>query len=177
MEATATISPDTTFDWNRVEKQQQLFTNNFTFKLAMLKMLPMGFLIGMKIKDLNNDTCTVTVPYKYLNKNPFGSTFWAVMGMAAEMTSGALSLQYLRALRGHSVAFILVEQDAQFYSKAVGITRFECASGPEIRDAILQTIATGEPVVVKCPVQAYNKQGEVIAEFSFSWSYKARSKR
>lgn len=177
MEVTATTAPPSVIDWDRVGKNQANLSNPFTFRLSLLSILPLGFLVGMKLKHIDNENCTVTVPYKWLNKNPFRSTFWAVMGMAAEMTSGALSLQYLRSLKGKSVAFILVQQDANFYNKAVGITRFECSSGKEIREAIELTAATTEPVVVKCPVQAYNKAGDLIAEFNFYWSFKGRSKK
>ena len=54
----------------------------------------MGFLSGMRIKKLNEDQCVVTVPFKWINKNPFKSTFWAVLGMAGEMSTAALILQY-----------------------------------------------------------------------------------
>ena len=50
----------------------------------------MGFLSGMKIRKLNEEKCKVTVPYKWINKNPFKSTFWAVLGMGAEMNTATL---------------------------------------------------------------------------------------
>ena len=70
------------------------FKSSFKFRLVLLRTLPMGFLSGMKIKKLDENSCQVQVPYKWLNKNPFRSTFWAVLGMAAEMSSGALVLLY-----------------------------------------------------------------------------------
>ena len=54
----------------------------------------MGFISGMRIKALDEKKCVVSVPYKWLNKNPFKSTFWAVLGMGAEMNTAALILQY-----------------------------------------------------------------------------------
>ena len=31
----------------------------------------MGFISGMRIKALDENKCVVSVPYKWLNKNPF----------------------------------------------------------------------------------------------------------
>ena len=83
-------------------KHIQKSSVSFKFKLFLLFKLPMGFLCGMRIKELNNESCQVTVPYKWLNKNPFKSTFWAVLGMAAEMNGAALLLQYTQGQKPQS---------------------------------------------------------------------------
>jgi hypothetical protein len=73
---------------------QKTFSNNFKFRVSLFNILPMGWLSGMKVTHLDETSCSVSVPYKRWNKNPFKSTFWAVLGMAAEMSSGALLVMF-----------------------------------------------------------------------------------
>ena len=84
------MSEEEIYNPKNQEYVKKNFKNGFKFRLLLFKILPMGFLSGMRIKELNDEKCIVTVPYKWINKNPFKSTFWAVLGMAAEMSSGAL---------------------------------------------------------------------------------------
>ncbi|HIE78697.1 MAG TPA: thioesterase, partial [Candidatus Thioglobus sp.] len=64
-------------------------TNWFLFKAYVIQKLPLAFLIGFKIVELDESKCVTYVKYRYLNKNPFRSTYWAVLGMAAELSTGA----------------------------------------------------------------------------------------
>ncbi|MCB9232408.1 MAG: DUF4442 domain-containing protein [Bacteroidia bacterium] len=149
--------------------------NGFKFRLMLLGQLPMGFLCGMKIKELSDSTAKVTVPYKWLNKNPFRSTFWAVLGMAAEMSSGIFLMMYTYKQKP-SVATLVVENSAKYYKKATGRTTFVFEGGMDIKNAIRQTMATGEPIEVVCPMKGFNDSGELLVEYSFTWSFKARKK-
>lgn len=157
-----------------IREIQKSFNNNFKFKLAMFNMLPMGFLSKMKIKSLTNDTCEVSVPYNRRNKNPFKSTFWAVLGMAAEMSSGALLLMYTYKQKP-SIAMIIVNMDAEFIKKATDLTTFVCNDGAMIKDAVETCVRTNTAQTIQCKMTGYNKANEPVAHFSFTWSIKARS--
>ena len=161
------------FDQQQIKWMQANFRNAFKFRMILLSRLPMGFLSGMKITEMTHETCKVSVPYKWLNKNPFKSTFWAVLGMAAEMSSGALLLSYTFKTKP-SIATLIVANSATYHKKAVGNTTFVCNSGKEIGDAVKRAIDTGEAQEVVAPMTGYNDAGEVVAEFSFTWSMKAR---
>ncbi|MCB9196030.1 MAG: DUF4442 domain-containing protein [Flavobacteriales bacterium] len=158
-----------------IKKLQKNFTNNFKFRTAMFSMLPMGWLSGMKIKTLTDEICEVTVPYKRWNKNPFKSTFWAVLGMAAEMSSGALLVMYTNNQKP-SVAMLVVECKGEFFKKATDLTTFTCNDGLKIKAAIEETMSTGEPIQIPCVMEGYNKAGELVAKYQFTWSVKARKK-
>jgi acyl-coenzyme A thioesterase PaaI-like protein len=152
---------------------QQNFTNAFKFRMALFNMLPMGFLSGMKVVELNEEKCIVTVPYKRLNKNPFKSTFWAVLGMAAEMASGAMLVMYTHKQKP-SIAMLVVKCEGQFYKKAIGKTYFTCEVGNQIKAGIIKTIETGEAVEITCPTIGRDEKGDKVAEFVFVWSVKRR---
>jgi acyl-coenzyme A thioesterase PaaI-like protein len=152
---------------------QKSFTSPFKFRLAMFSQLPLGFWIGMRVRELNENSCVVTVPYKRLNKNPFRSTFWAVLGMAAEMSSGAI-LTMFTFKQKPSISLLVGNQTGKFIKKAVGVTTFVCENGLEIKAAVAKAAETGEAVEVFCPVKGYNSAQELICEFTFTWSLKAR---
>ena len=58
-----------------VEKVRKYSVKSFYFRMYLLFNLPMGFLCGMRIRKLTEETCEVTVPYKWLNKNPLNQHF------------------------------------------------------------------------------------------------------
>lgn len=157
-----------------IKEIQRNFNNSLKFKAAMFSILPMGFLAKMKIKSLTDEKCEVTVPYNRRNKNPFKSTFWAVLGMAAEMSSGALLTMYTFKQKP-SIAMIIVNMDAEFVKKATGLTTFVCNDGLMIRQAVETCVRTNTPQEIKCKMTGYNPANEAVAHFTFTWSIKARS--
>ncbi len=173
---TPTSTAEFQFDEAKIEYIQQNFTNNFKFRMMVLKMVPLNFLTGMRIKTLTRDRCEVTVRHKWINKNPFRSMFWAVQGMVAEMASGAMLTMYTYGQKP-SIATLVVGQRSTFTKKAVGKITFVCESGKEIANAVRTTAMTGEPVVVEAPSIGYDEDGDVVAEFIFTWSFKARLKK
>ena len=150
------------------------FKKSWKFRLHLFSILPMGYLSGMKIKELDQEKCHVEVPYKWLNKNPFKSTFWAVLGMAAEMSSGALVLLYTYNQKP-SISMLVSKTEGIFLKKAKGKTTFICNDGKLIKKAIIKTIKTGEGVEIETNMVGFNTNNEEIAKFKFYWSVKKRS--
>lgn len=161
------------FQQEHINYIQKAFLSPFKFRLTLLGRLPMGFLSGMRVKELTEESCKVEVRYKWLNKNPFRSMFWAVLGMAAEMSSGALLIMYTYKQKP-SIATLVTETKATYSKKAVGKISFVCNSGKDIAAAIAETATTFEPVEVVCPMTGYDETGDEVAQFSFTWSFKAR---
>ena len=148
-------------------------TNWFLFKAYAIQKLPLAFLTGFKILKLDESKCITRVKYSYLNKNPFRSTFWAVLGMAAELSTGAYALLATKG-RGESVAVILVGTHAEFVKKATGVTIFTCSNWLAFEKAVCRAIETGEPQLATGRSIGSNSDGETIALFEFTWSFKIR---
>ena len=148
-------------------------TNWFLFKAYAIQKLPLAFLTGFKILKLDESKCITRIKYSYLNKNPFRSTFWAVLGMAAELSTGAYALL---ATKGgeENVAVILVGTHAEFVKKATGVTTFTCSNWFEFDKAVALAIETGEPQTATGKSTGSNSDGETIAQFEFTWSFKIR---
>ncbi len=154
---------------------QNKLKNPFLFRLLLYKMLPLASFTGVKMVDINSNKCTLSVKYKFLNKNPFKTTYWAVLGMCAEMASGLLLLMHTYKLKP-SVSTYVLSCDAQFVKRALGKTTFICEQGDEIVALIQQAIQTKEAQQINCKTIAYNHEGEVVAIFNFVWGVKVRNK-
>jgi len=157
-------------------KQQKLarqVTSNIKFPLYMMKSLPMGWLAGLRIRELNEHTCVTSVPFKYLTKNPFKSIYFAVQSMAAELSTAT---PCLLAVTGHkpSIAFIIVDLKATFTKKATGRTYFTCEDGHKAFEAVAKCIETGEATQATFKTTGKMKDGTVVSEFEFTWSFKQR---
>jgi len=151
----------------------KMVNNPFYFMMYKLTTLPMAFIAGMKVKSCDTKSCQITVPYKWLNQNPFQSTYFAVLAMAAEMSTGMLSLMATHKSKP-SVSMLVTHLEADFVKKATGITTFTCTQGEEISKLVEEVILTGEAKTFNAISVGTNKNGEVEARFVIQWSFKAR---
>jgi hypothetical protein len=164
---------DFQFDEKKLKFVQRVLNNRLLFKIVLLFQVPINFMIGMRLRELNEKSSKVSVPYRWLNKNPFKSTFWAVLGMAAEMSTGALVKMYTYKL-DPSVSIIVGDCSGEFIAKARDLTTFVCNDGERIAETVKKAIKTGEPQEVLCKAVGYSKAGEEVARFTFTWKMKMR---
>lgn len=147
--------------------------NPFTFKLFCLFKLPMGILCGMRVRELDGNRCVATVPYGWMNRNPFKSTYFAVLSMAAELSNGAMALMAVYK-RNPSVAVIIVGMESEFIKMAKDTTTFTCEEGAKLFAAVDETLATGEPTTATLTTVGRSEDGTEVARFKFTWSFKRR---
>ncbi len=136
--------------------------------------LPAVFLMGVRVKSINNEACTVTVKHKWINQNPFKSLFWAVQGMAAELTTGAIVMAKI-AESGKKISMLVTTNNATFTKKATGRITFVCNDGELIDKALQRTIETGEGQTIWMKSVGTNADGVVVSTFNFEWSVKVKS--
>ncbi|CDF79735.1 conserved hypothetical protein [Formosa agariphila KMM 3901] len=139
----------------------------------MLK-LPSAYLCGVRTKSLNESECVVTVKYSWINQNPFKSMFWAVQGMAAELSTGALMMQKIRN-SGKKVSMLVLSNSANFTKKATGRIRFLCVDGHVIDVALSKAIETGEGQTVWMTSIGTNEDGVEVSTFKFQWTIKVKA--
>ncbi len=164
-----------TFDPNgpAVEKLRRRVSNRWLLRLFMLGKLPLGLLAGLRITQLDAQTCKVVVPYRWMTTNPFRSTYFAALSMAAEMSTGALGLALVEA-SPTPVSMLIVGMDAKFSKKAADVTTFTCVDGDAMAEAFKAALQTGESVKVDCASIGTNKAGDEVARFTFTWSFKRK---
>lgn len=140
----------------------------------MLSKLPAAFFAGLSIEAFDETHAVVSVKQKWFNKNPFGSIYFAVLTMAAEMSTGILAMASTYK-RNPAVSMLVVKTEAFFYKKATDKILFTCSDGPAIAALVEDAIATGEGKTIACRSTGKNKTGEVVAEIICTWSFKART--
>lgn len=148
--------------------------NRFAFSLFLLYKLPSAWIAGVRAGGASELSCTTSVPYRWLSQNPFRSTYFACLAMAAEMSSGILAMGHIDGAPAR-VSMLVTGMEGIFLKKAKTTTYFTCNEGAAIRDAIAQTIATGESVALTVEVTGKSKDNTEIARFRITWSFKKAS--
>jgi hypothetical protein len=143
------------------------------YRLFLLKKLPLVYFTGIRIKQLNETSCTTTARYSWLNQNPFHSLYFAVMQMAAELSTGVLCMGNIYN-QTPAVSMLVVKTEGVYHKKATGKIRFTCNDGNVIADAVQQAKANAGGYPVRCYSVAVNEAGEIVAEFWITWSLKIR---
>src|SRR5688500_14012695 len=98
-----------------------IIRNRLKYRLFLLKSLPAAWFSGLKIEAVDEQHCTVSVPFKWFTQNPFRSTYFACLSMAAEMSTGALAMANVYGRRP-GVSMLIVGLEASFGKKATGNT-------------------------------------------------------
>ena len=142
----------------------KLMKHPVKFRMFLFTKLPAAWFAGVRVREINEKKCVVTVPYKWLSQNPFRSTYFACLSMAAEMSTGTLAMAHLYKI-DPPVSMLVVKVESEYFKKATGRTSFICGDGGLFEKAIEETIATGEARIVKARSIGTNKEGEVVAEF------------
>ncbi len=151
----------------------KLVNSPIKFRFMIFKILPSAWFTGLRVVHADKKTCSVSVAYKWFNKNPFRSTYFAVLSMAAELSTGVLCMAALHK-REKPISMLVVKSEATFLKKAVGKTIFTFADGDAFFAAAEKTLATGEGITIPCKTIGKNEAGEVVAEFIFVWSIRAK---
>lgn len=142
--------------------------NRFT-----LIKLPLVWLSGIRVTYIDQEKCFAKVKHRWINQNPFKSMFWAVQGMAAELTTGALVMSNIRA-SNKKISMLVVNSNATFTKKATGSIVFSCAQGLMISNAINKTIETGESQTFWMQSKGINSEGIEVSIFNFEWTIKLK---
>jgi Domain of unknown function (DUF4442) len=153
----------------------KLMKHPVKFRMFLFFKLPSAYFSGVRLRDIDAAHSRVTVPFKWFSQNPFKSTYFACLAMAAEMSTGVLGLMQLHK-RKPAVSMLVVGLEAKYFKKATDRTSFICKDGELIAQAVDEAIATGEARTVRATSTGTNKDGEVVAEFYITWSFKAKNK-
>lgn len=135
--------------------------------------LPSAFFCGVRVKEISKDVCITTVKHKWINQNPFNSMFWAVQGMAAELSTGALMMMKIKD-SGEKISMLVANNSATFTKKAIGRISFSCNEGHLIDEAIAKAVETGEGQTIWMKSVGVNSDGVEVSTFNFEWTIKVK---
>jgi hypothetical protein len=152
---------------------QKIIANPLKFRYFLLQKLPSALIAGLRVQEISSLGSVITVKHKWLNQNPFRSMYFAVQSMAAEMSTGLLGFGQLYE-RNPAVSMLVVGMEAKFHKKAVGKISFCCDDGLAIANAVEAASQTGQGQTIQCYSIGKNEAGEMVSEFWFTWSFKAK---
>lgn len=149
----------------------QIFTT-WRFLFFSIWKLPMVLIARIRVKDLNKEQSKVSVPYNYINKNPFNSMYFAVQAMAAELSTGALVILHAEK---HNISMLVTHLDSQYFKKAQTQVHFICLDGNKIKTCVQKAIETNEGQTCRLTSKGYDINGVCVSEFNITWSLKTRT--
>ncbi|WP_190809184.1 DUF4442 domain-containing protein [Flagellimonas sp. S3867] len=142
--------------------------NTFTFF-----KLPAAWWCGVRLKYIDDHKAITSVKHRWFNQNPFNSMFWAVQGMAAELSTGAMVITQIKK-SGKKISMLVANNNATFTKKATGRITFTCEDGHLIQEAIQKTIETGEGRTFWMKSIGLNEEGAAVSTFNFEWTVKIK---
>jgi|TARA_R110000851_G_scaffold233075_2_gene385636 hypothetical protein len=135
--------------------------------------LPSAFLCGVRVKEIDENKCVVSVKHRWINKNPFNSMYFAVQAMAAELSTGAMVINQIQK-SGKKISMLVANNKGNFTKKATGRITFVCKDGQLIEKAIQETIATGEGQTFWMKAVGTDEKGDQVSEMDFEWSVRVK---
>lgn len=148
---------------------------SYKFNFYTLSKLPAAWFSGVRVKDLNYEKCEVTVPFKWFSQNPFRSTYFACLAMAAEMSTG---LPCLMAIHKEKPGFSMLvsEIKGKYVKKATNITTFVCEDVQKIFETVQKAKTGGDGETVKTKAVGTDRDGDLVARFEITWSIKQKKR-
>ena len=143
------------------------------FIIFLIFKLPLAFIAGLRVKKISFEESIVTAPFSFWNKNPFKSIYFAVLSMAAELSTGILALMHVNK-KDKKISMLVIEMQSKFYKKATTKVKFICENGNEISNAIDKAINNDRAEVIITNSKGFDMNGVCVAEFSITWPFKAK---
>ncbi len=139
----------------------------------LMVKLPSAYIMGVRVSEISKTHCTATVKHRWINQNPFNSIFWAVQGMAAELSTGAMVMAAIKE-SSENISMLVASNKASFLKKAKGRIYFECRNGDLIRETIQKAINTKEGQTIWMKSEGKDATGDIVSTFEFEWTLKIR---
>jgi hypothetical protein len=156
------------------EKFFDLVRHPIKFRFFLLSKLPSAFFSGVRVRYVDEEKCEVVVPFKWFSQNPFRSTYFACLSMAAEMSTGLLAMAHTYQ-QDPTVSMLVLKLEANFVKKATGVTKFTCEDGQLVKQLVRDAYASGKSTTAIMRSTGINNEGETVAEFAITWTFKVKS--
>jgi hypothetical protein len=101
--------------------------------------------------------------------------FWAVQGMAAELSTGILIMQ---AIKKHkkNISMLVLNNRANFSKKAKGKLVFNCTAEKKINTAFKKLIDSNTPQTLWLTSKGVDENQDTVSTFEFEWTLSLKNK-
>jgi len=145
----------------------------FKYNFFLFKDLPSAWLCGVRVKDLNDKKCIISVRHNWFNSNPFRSLYWAVQGMASELATGLAIIDFANKNK-LKLSMLVISNESKFLKKAKGLIRFECDQVNTLKKTLSSLSKNKTIDKIKLKSTGYDESGDVVSEFIYEWSFKLK---
>ena len=145
----------------------------FKYNFFLFKDLPSAWLCGVRVKDLNDKKCIISVRHNWFNSNPFKSLYWAVQGMASELATGLAIIDFANKNK-LKISMLVISNESKFLKKAKGLIRFECDQVGSVKKTLSSLSKNKTTDKIKLKSTGYDESGDVVSEFIYEWSFKLK---
>lgn len=143
------------------------------FNLYTFFNLPSAWWSGVRVTSFDDNLAEVSVRHRWVNQNPFGSIFWAVQGMAAELSTAIFVMRAIKKT-GLPVSMLVLNNNATFKKKARGLIKFHCIQGMEVSQVVENAISEGKAKKITLKSIGKDMSGDVVSAFEFEWTIKRK---
>ncbi len=140
------------------------------FRLFSFVSMPAARFAGLRMDQLDGNSCVTSIPGGWRSQNPFKTMYWAVQGMGAELATGAAPFAMSRSMPERLRMFV-VGTEATFVKRAKGRITFTCDNVSASRQAIEHSRESGGSV--ECDLRSIGRDssGDVVSEWVFKWNF------
>ena len=143
------------------------------YNFFLFKDLPSAWLCGVRVRDLNDKKCIISVRHNWFNSNPFKSLYWAVQGMASELATGLAIIDFANKNK-LKISMLVISNESKFLKKAKGLIRFECDQVKAVKKTLSSLSKDKTTDKIKLKSTGYDESGDVVSEFIYEWSLKLK---
>jgi hypothetical protein len=153
-------------------------TKNTSIRSMQWKLFLLGFfkipLIGFtrpKLIALDEKNVSVKIRLNRRTKNHLNSMYFGALAIGADVTGG-IHVFYFSEILNKKVSFSFKRMNAQFLKRAESDVYFSSNEGQIIKEAIEESIKTGERINKSIMITAKNESQEIVATFEMISSLK-----
>ena len=141
----------------------------FGINLYTFFNLPSAWWCGVRVKKITRKYCSTKVSLNWINKNPFKSMFWAIQGMAAELSTGVLIMQASKSFKC-DISMLVINNKATFTKKAKGQIVFSCNNGEAVEKTFTKLLKTNKSQTLWLQTIGVDEEGDIVSTFDFEWT-------
>lgn len=170
---TTTADLDTRTLNKAARRFKKVFTTPTLFRGMLLTKLPLFLFTGARVEHLDLESCEARLPFGWINKNPFGSMYFASIMMTAEATTGGLCLLH-KENRDADYSAIVSNIAGDFQRAAYSQMTFMCDQGDDAEAMFDRADETGERQTQVFTVEGSTEEDGVVATVEVTWSVRRK---
>ncbi len=157
-------------DDTKLDSEYRGLKSRMKFRAFAAMSMPAAWFAGLRMDKLDNESCVTSLPGGWRTQNPFKTMYWAVQGMGAELATGAAPFAMSRSMP-EKLRMFVVGTEAKFVKRAKGRITFTCNDVNAAREAIEESMKSGEPVECDFASIGTDASGDIVSEWVFKWNF------